>query len=47
MQEVRPGSPAEAAREIHAAIHGPEHALALRVIRDGQPLFLGVQLGQG
>ena len=39
-------SPAEAAREIHAAMNGPDHALALRVIRDGQPVFVGIQTEQ-
>ena len=40
-------SPAEAAKEIRQAMNGPDHALALRVIRDGQAVFVGVQFGQG
>jgi serine protease Do len=39
-------SPAEAATAMHAAINGSDHALALRVIRNGQPLFVGVTLGE-
>ena len=39
-------SPAEAAREIHAAVNGPDHALALRLIRNGEPLFVGIQTEQ-
>jgi serine protease Do len=35
-------SPAEAVREIRSALSGKDHALALRVIRDGQPVFVGV-----
>jgi serine protease Do len=38
-------SPAEAAKAMRNAINGSEHALALRVIRDGQPMFVGVTLG--
>lgn len=36
----------EAAREIHAAVNGKDHAVALRVMRDGQAVFVGVTLGQ-
>jgi serine protease Do len=39
-------SVAEAARAIHAAINGKDHAVALRVMRDGQAMFVGVTLGQ-
>jgi hypothetical protein len=39
-------SPARAAQEIHSAMNGPDHALALRVLRDGQPMFVGIQMGQ-
>ena len=38
-------SPAEAAKAMRNALSGSEHALALRVIRDGQPMFVGVTLG--
>jgi serine protease Do len=40
-------SPAEAVREMRSALSGKEHALALRVIRNGEPVFVGIQLGQG
>ena len=36
----------EAARAIHAAINGKDHAVALRVMRNGQAVFVGVTLGQ-
>jgi serine protease Do len=39
-------SPAQATREIHSAMDGPDHALALRVIRAGEPMFVGIQVGQ-
>jgi serine protease Do len=39
-------SPAEAAKAMHAAINGSDHALALRIIRNGQPMFVGVTLGE-
>jgi serine protease Do len=39
------GSPAEAARAMRSALNGSDHALALRVIRNGQPIFVGVTLG--
>jgi serine protease Do len=39
------GSPAEAARAMRSALNGSSHALALRVIRNGQPVFVGVTLG--
>lgn len=39
-------SPAEAATAMHAAINGSDHAMALRIIRGGQPLFVGVTLGE-
>jgi len=38
-------SPAEAAKAMRNALSGNEHALALRVIRDGQPMFVGVTVG--
>jgi serine protease Do len=37
-------SPAEAAHDIRSALHNPNHALALRVLRDGQPMFVGIQI---
>jgi len=37
---------AEAATAMHTAINGSDHALALRIIRDSQPLFVGVTLGK-
>jgi hypothetical protein len=39
-------SPAEAAHEIRSAMNSPDHAVALRVIRNGEPLFIGVQMNQ-
>jgi serine protease Do len=39
-------SVAEAARAIHTAISGKDHAVALRVMRDGQAVFVGVTLGE-
>jgi len=39
------GSPAEAARAMRTALNGSDHALALRVIRNGQPVFVGITLG--
>jgi serine protease Do len=38
-------SPAEAAKAMRNALSGNDHALALRVIRDGQPMFVGVTVG--
>jgi serine protease Do len=38
-------SPAEAARAMRSALNGSDRALALRVIRDGQAVFVGVTLG--
>ncbi len=38
-------SPAEAAQAMRTAVDGSDHALALRVIRNGQPVFVGVNLG--
>jgi serine protease Do len=35
-------SPAEAARAMQKAADGSDHSLALRVIRNGQPVFVGV-----
>ncbi len=37
-------SPSEAAKAMHSAMNGSDHALALRVIRNGQPVFVGVPL---
>ncbi len=39
-------SPAEAAQAMRTALNGSDHALALRVIRNGQPVFVGVNLGE-
>ena len=38
-------SPSEAAKAMRAALSGKGHALALRVIRNGEPVFVGVQVG--
>jgi serine protease Do len=38
-------SPSEAARAMRTAISGTDHALALRIIRNGQPAFVGVNVG--
>ena len=38
-------SPAEAAQAMRTALNGADHALALRVIRNGQPVFVGVTIG--
>jgi serine protease Do len=40
-------SPAQAVRAMRQALNGKDHALALRVIRNGEPVFVGVQLDQG
>lgn len=39
-------SPAEAAQAMRTALSGSDHALALRVIRNGQPVFVGVTVGE-
>jgi serine protease Do len=39
--------PADAARAMRSALSGSDKALALRVIRNGQPIFVGVTLDQG
>ncbi|MDR3536861.1 MAG: Do family serine endopeptidase [Acetobacteraceae bacterium] len=39
--------PSEAAHAMRAALNGKDHALALRVIRDGQPVFVGVTTDEG
>lgn len=39
-------SPAEAAKAMRNALSGNDHAMALRVIRNGQPVFVGVTLDQ-
>jgi serine protease Do len=36
----------DAAHAIHAAVNSKDHAVALRVMRDGQAVFVGVTLGQ-
>lgn len=36
----------DAVHAIHAAINGKDHAVALRVMRDGQAVFVGVTLDQ-
>jgi serine protease Do len=38
-------SPAEAAHAMRTAINGSDHAMALRIIRNGQPVFVGVTMG--
>jgi serine protease Do len=38
-------SPDEAARAMRTALNKNDHALALRVLRNGQPVFVGVTLG--
>ncbi len=38
-------SPADAARAMRTALNGSDHAIALRVIRNGQPVFVGVSVG--
>jgi serine protease Do len=38
-------TPAEAVRAMRNALKGSDHALALRVIRNGQPAFVGVTVG--
>ena len=40
------GSPAEAAKAMKTALGGNDHSLALRVIRNGQPVFVGVTVDQ-
>ncbi|HEX2941695.1 MAG TPA: DegQ family serine endoprotease [Rhodopila sp.] len=37
-------SPSEAAKAMRTAMNGNNHAMALRVIRNGQPVFVGVTL---
>jgi serine protease Do len=39
-------SPADVASEIRSAINSPDHAVALRVLRGGEPLFVGIQMSQ-
>jgi serine protease Do len=39
-------SPAEAAKAMRVALQGKDHSLALRVVRNGQPVFVGVTVGQ-
>jgi serine protease Do len=39
-------SPAEAVRQMRLALNSKDHALALRVIRNGEPVFVGVQINQ-
>lgn len=38
-------SPAQAASEIRNAIRGKDHAVALRVLRNGQAMFVGISAG--
>src|SRR6185437_7396347 len=40
-------SPSEAVRAMRSALNGKDHALALRVIRNGEPVYVGVTVGQG
>jgi serine protease Do len=37
-------SPSDAARAIHSAMNGQNHAVALRVIRNGEAVFVGIQM---
>jgi serine protease Do len=39
-------SPSEAVKEVRSAMKSSDHALALRVIRDGKSVFVGVNLDQ-
>jgi serine protease Do len=39
-------SPAEAAKAMRTAMGGNDKAVALRVLRNGQPIFVGVQMNQ-
>jgi serine protease Do len=39
-------SASDAARAMRTAINGSDHAMALRVIRNGQPVFVGVNLAE-
>ena len=39
-------NPSEAVTAIRSALTGESHAVALRVIRDGEPLFVGVSVDQ-
>jgi serine protease Do len=39
-------SPSEAVKAMRTAMNNNDHALALRVIRNGQPVFVGVNLNQ-
>ncbi|HEY8287814.1 MAG TPA: trypsin-like peptidase domain-containing protein, partial [Acetobacteraceae bacterium] len=39
-------SPAEAARAMRSALNGKDHALALRIIRNGEPIFVGITVGE-
>jgi len=37
--------PGQAAHDIHQAITGSSHAVALRIIRNGQPAFVAIAPG--
>jgi len=37
--------PAQAAHAIRQEMNNADHAVALRVIRNGQPVFVGIQMG--
>ncbi|HXT79440.1 MAG TPA: Do family serine endopeptidase [Acetobacteraceae bacterium] len=39
-------SPAQAAHAIRSALNGKDHALALRIIRNGEPIFVGITVGE-
>jgi len=39
-------TPAEAVRAMRQALNSKDHALALRVIRNGQPVFVGLSVDQ-
>jgi serine protease Do len=39
-------SPSDAVREIRSAMNGQDHAVALRVIRNGESVFVGIQAAE-
>lgn len=39
-------NPRQAEQDIHAAISGPSHAVALRIYRNGQPIYVAIEPGQ-
>ncbi|MGE0225574.1 MAG: DegQ family serine endoprotease [Acetobacteraceae bacterium] len=40
------GSPGEAVRAVRKALSGDNRAVALRIMRDGQPAFVGITVGE-